>query len=779
MPAAHAGAPGKKRDLLIVLALLGLTLAAYWPVWRFDFINYDDAEYVSENLRVQAGLTLPNVAWAFRTTFFENWHPLTWLSYMLDYQLFGLNPGAFHLVNVLFHCLSTILLFGVLKRMTGARWPSAFVAAVFALHPMHVESVAWVSERKDVLSAFFGMLTLWAYAAYVARPKVWRYLLALFFFALGLMAKPMLVTLPFVLLLLDFWPLRRLQFKSAQTSSSPVRADDQDQRSIARQHRSLLVLAVEKIPFFVLTALSSFITYLAQQGALVPVAGLPITKRLANALVSYLRYLGKTIWPESLAVYYPHPGQWPAWQVAAAALLLLALTVLALGLWRKRPYLAVGWLWYLGTLVPVIGLVQVGEQSMADRYMYVPMIGLLVMLAWGAADLAERWRINKIGLSLFSGAAVIGCLGVSTFQIGLWKDSIRLFEHTLKVTTGNTVAHNDLGDALLAQGKTNEAFAHFSAALEIDPEDFLAYGNFGNILLGQGKIQEAIAKYQKGLQSNPKSPELNHNIGICLAKQGKLAEAVPYYSTALQFRSEYADAYLNLGNALAGLGRLDEAITNYTAVLRLRPNFAPAHFNIGNALTQQGKDNEAAPHYFEALRLQPTNAHAHCNLALGLARQGKNGDAIAQLTEALRLKPDEAQFHFHLATVLDAAKKPHEAVAQYREALRLKPDLVLALNNLAWILATHEDSNIRSGAEAVKCAERACELTGRNQAYLMGTLAAAYAEAGRFDEAVGTAEKAAQLASAAGQKEIAGSNEKLLGLYRDRHAYHQETKPNR
>jgi len=349
-----------------------------------------------------------------------------------------------------------------------------------------------------------------------------------------------------------------------------------------------------------------------------------MTQRIANALVSYTRYIGKTIWPHNLAVYYPYHGSWLIWQVGGAALVLGMVTVLAFWLPRKRPYLIVGWLWFTGTLVPVIGLVQVGGQSMADRYTYVPMIGLLIMFAWGAVALGAHWRIKRIGLILSSSAVLLGCVVASSEQVRLWSNSMRLFEHALKVTDGNTLAHINLGAALVVAGQTNQALGHFSAALEIHPRDYLACENWGNVLLDQGKIEEAIAKFQMGLQSKPNNPELNHNLGACLARQGRFAEAIPYLTKALQFRAEYADAYLDLGNTWVGLGKFDEALTNYATVLRLQPHSAPAHFNLGNALTRQGKDIEAAPHYVETLRWQPNNAEAHASLAMGLARQGKN-----------------------------------------------------------------------------------------------------------------------------------------------------------
>src|ERR1051326_2205979 len=371
-----APARGRREQILICLSLLGLIIAVYWPVARFNFVNYDDPEYVSENPHVQTGLSVVNVAWAFRTTFFENWHPLTWLSYLLDYQIFGLKPGAFHLVNLFFHGMNTLLLFAILNRITGARWPSAFVAVIFGLHPLHVESVAWVAERKDVLSVFFGLLTIWAYVRYTERPKAkgGPYLAALLFFALSLMAKPMLVTLPFILLLLDFWPLGRMVNRSAIKDS--------------------LRLVLEKGPFFALTGVSCVVTYLAQHQAVATVAGLSMGKRLANAFVSYVRYVGKTFWPVDLAVFYPHPGQWPYWQVIGSVLVLGIITLLVFRVRRERPYLLVGWLWFLGTLVPVIGLVQVGWQSLADRYTYFPLIGLLIIIGWGAKDLAECYAIR-------------------------------------------------------------------------------------------------------------------------------------------------------------------------------------------------------------------------------------------------------------------------------------------------------------------------------------------------------------------------------------------------
>ena len=783
LPQAPPAARIQRQDILIFLALLALTLAVYWPVYRFDFLSYDDSEYVSQNVRVQAGLNGENIGWAFRTFFFMNWHPLTWLSYMVDSQLFGLRPAAFHLVNVLLHALTTLLVFAVFKRITGARWPSAFLAMLFAVHPLHVESVAWIAERKDVLSGFFFMLTLWAYLRYIERPQASRFILALVLFALGLMAKPMLVTLPFILLLLDFWPLRRFHFADA---SAPV-----SNSSLVSRPSSIL----EKIPFFVLAAISSLLTCLAQRGAEVPFASLSLAQRVTNSLVSYGRYLGKAIWPQNLAVYYPYPGHWPAWEVAGAALLLLALTLFAIAQWRKRPYLAVGWLWFLGMLVPVIGLVQVGGQSMADRYMYLPLIGLLLMFIWGAADLSPAPHgIDKgldkgfdkgrdaadilptpnlnLTLTLLSGSiAVLACLVVSSRQVRFWDNTQHLFARALAVTSGNSQAHEGLGVALLLDGKTNEALSHFTSALEIDPANFAAYGSLGNVLLGQGKTAEALVQIQKGLQLRADNPILNQNLGLCLALQGKFSEALPYYAAALRAKPEFPEVSFNYGNALVELRRYDEAIAQYESVLRFKPNYAPGHFNLGNVLKEQGKFAEAAGHYQALLQIEPTNSEAHASLALSLARQGNPQQGFPHFTEAVRLQPDNPEFHYQFASALYAGGKPADAVVHYREAIRLKPNFVPALNDLAWIRAASEDDKLRDGAEAVKLAERACDLTGRQQSIFMGTLAGAYAEAGQFPKAIATAQKAFDLAQSTGQSDLAASQQRLLELYRSGKPY--------
>jgi protein O-mannosyl-transferase len=512
-----------KKIIIILLFLAAATLLAFWQVLRCDFINYDDPEYVTENSHIQNGITREGIQWAFTTGHATNWHPLTWLSHMLDVQLFGLNPRWHHLTNLLFHISNTLLLFFVIHRMTKALWQSAFVAALFALHPLHVESVAWVAERKDVLSTFFWMLTMGTYLFYVERPGLQRYLAVLVFFALGLMAKPMLVTLPFVLLLLDYYPLRRLkQTQSAQEIRAEVNdpaSADKRKGKAKKQHavkgaaRTVQIaekteqmarpkfqwawirpLLWEKIPLFVLTVLSSIVTYIAQQqgGAVKSIEAFPLSVRIANAFVSYTFYIDKMIWPSNLAVLYPHPGLWPLWEILGAVLLFIAATFMISWKAKKFPYLAVGWLWYVGTLVPVIGLVQVGSHARADRYTYIPLVGLFIIAAWGIPELLERWRYRKEVFVVSSALSLLGLFFVTWTQVGYWQDSITLFNHTLRVTNQNIIIHTNRGSAYDSLGNYTQAIADYDRAIEIDPKYATAYNNRGSTYGRLGKYEQAF-----------------------------------------------------------------------------------------------------------------------------------------------------------------------------------------------------------------------------------------------------------------------------------------------
>ncbi|UCG80700.1 MAG: tetratricopeptide repeat protein [Desulfobacterales bacterium] len=540
-----------RRDLLVCLIVMVTTLAAYWDIRNHDFLHYDDSLYVTENSHVRAGLTWASIIWAFTTTHASNWHPLTWLTHMVACEIYGLDAGGHHVTSLLFHIVNTVLLFMVLNRMTRALWGSAFVAALFAVHPLHVESVAWVAERKDVLSTFFLFATMWAYVHYAECPGFTGYLLVLVLFAFGLMAKPMIVTLPFVLLLMDYWPLGRFAFVSKQGLPKPV--------NLIHKISSPLHLVFEKVPLIGLAAGSCVVTFLAQQsgGSLPSLDKLPLNIRIANALVSYISYIGKTIWPAQLTVFYPHPGMPPLWKMFACTAFLLVVTLLVILTWKKRPYLAVGWLWYLGTLVPVIGLVQVGEQAMADRYTYVPLIGLFVMVAWGVPELGARWRYQRHVLATSIGVA-LSCLVICTYsQVRHWDNTTALFKHAVDVTTENYVAHFNLGFALAKQGRTKEAIRHYSEALRINPAWAEAHNILGNALARQGNLRVAVSHYSEALRIKPAMAEAHNNLGLALQMLGRLEEAVPHFRHALRIKPDYTQARHNLETALTALRKID------------------------------------------------------------------------------------------------------------------------------------------------------------------------------------------------------------------------------
>ena len=558
-------------ELIICLLLIVVTLAAYWQVQNHDFVNYDDSLYVTKNRHVQAGLTWEGVTWAFTSGHASNWHPLTWLSHMLDCEIFGLNPKGHHINNLLFHVANTLLLFLVLRWMTGAFWRPAIVAALFALHPLHVESVAWVAERKDVLSTFFWLLTMFSYVWYVKSPGVKRYSLVVLAFALGLMAKPMLVTLPFVLLLLDYWPLRRLATDKVKKNWELVR---------------------EKLPLFALAAASCIITFLVQQHgpAVQSLEQISLQSRIANALVSYASYIVKIIWPSHLAVYYPHPmDSLLAWQVVGAVFLLVCISIVFFRESERHPYLIVGCLWFLGTLVPVIGIVQVGGQAMADRYTYVPLIGLSICIAWGIASMVAKWTNPKTVLSI-STVLVLSVLSICTWlQVRHWRNSITLFEHALTVTANNQLAHNQLGFALSKEGRTKEAIEHYLQALRITPQYVNAHINLGNAFKVQGKLDKAADQYRKALRFVPNQLTAKNNLGIVLAMQGNVEESISLFSQVPRIDPGNVRAHNNMGIALAKQGKFDKAIHHFSEALRIDPESASAQKNLQKVLERQAK----------------------------------------------------------------------------------------------------------------------------------------------------------------------------------------------
>src|SRR5882724_10033924 len=613
------GTTFERSDLLIVLGLAIVTFGIYAQLIGHRFITFDDPTYIQENPMVNRGVTPAGLAWAFSTFYAGNWHPLTWIAHMIDSQLFGMKAGGHLLVNALIHAANTLLLFWFLLRTTHARWSSALVAAFFALHPLHVESVAWAAERKDTLSTFFGLLSLIAYTRYAEAPSIRRYAWVAIMLALGLMAKPMLVTWPFVMLLLDYWPLRRF----AAVIPSEVEESRRKTSKLTPRGPSTSLgmtikkLVVEKIPLFALVAASAVITFLAQShgGAVRSFTEAPITLRLSNALVSYAKYLLRAFWPNDLAVNYPfQEAGVPAWQIIGAALLLIAITAFCFFQRKIRPYLIVGWLWFLGTLVPVIRLVQVGGQTMADRYFYIPSIGLFIVIAFGLADIARSWRVAP---SLRTGIAVVVLLILATLtnaQIHRWSDSFTLFKHTLAVTPPNLVIENSLWIAMDNSGRYDEAVAHFEKALQVQRDHYEVLVNMGVTRYHQGQLPEAIEYYQAAIRSHPDAPEAHAQLALALWKQSRNEAAYDEVRRASQLAPKDANIRNYLGIALGRLGRFPEATDQLHEALRLNPNGAEVHYNLGLALLASGKPQESIAEFEIALRLKPELKGAADNL---------------------------------------------------------------------------------------------------------------------------------------------------------------------
>ncbi len=728
----------------VCLFLAAIIWLVFGQTLGHEFVNYDDQIYVYENPAVTAGLTFHGIVWAFTHVHSSNWHPLTWISHMLDCQIYGLDAGGHHLTNVLLHTVTVILLFLVLWRMTGLRannsprsspssppegtgskttaetasarqagdtlWRSAFVAAVFAIHPLRVESVAWVAERKDVLSGLFFVLTLLAWVQYVKKSTVHSpqstvhgpqstvfYDLALVCFALGLMCKPMLVTLPLVLLLLDYWPLNRFTIY------------DTDSGRVLAIHRSLRFtiwpLIREKLPFIGLAIASCAITIYAQRGALQSLEQFPLPLRAGNALIACVAYMRQMFWPSGLAAVYPlAAANVTAARVALSLVLLAAITTGVLNL-RRYPYFLTGWLWYLIMLLPVIGIVQVGIQARADRYTYLPQIGLYLLVTWAAADLTIGWRHRRVMLGGGAAIILVALVLCARAQTSCWRNSEVLWRHTLARTSDNAMAESNLGNALLQEGSVDEAIAHYQNALQIKPDYLDVHVRLASALFQKGEVDEAIAHYQ----------------------------------TALQLKPGYAEVHNNLGCALLQIGKVDEAIAHCRKALQIKPGYVNAHINLGNALFQKGEVDEA----------------------------------IAQYQKALQIEPDSTTAHNCLDYALLLKDKSSEALTDCQKVLQTQPDSPVALNNLAWLLATCPDARIRDGVQAVRHAERACAITHYGVTLHVGTLAAAYAEAGRFEDAIAAGEKACALASAANESDLLETNRQLLAWYRTRRPYHE------
>jgi len=667
-PGKSTGGVHSRRVIVVIyLFLVAITFAVFAQTIRYDFVNFDDDLYVYNAPAIKAGLTAKGIALAFTSPHARNWHPLTTISHMLDCQLYGLNAGGHHATNVVLHTLAVLLLFYVLRQMTGAVWKSAIVAALFAVHPLHVESVAWVSERKDVLSAVFFLLMLDAYVRYARAPSMTRYLAVAVLLGCGLMAKPMLVSAPVILLLLDYWPLRRFEQRSLTSRKTRTSRPGGQTRAIRR-------LFLEKLPLLVFSAGSCVITFILQKRATGAIPPLPLSWRVQNALTSYVVYVWKAFLPTNLAVFYPHPNDTlPMWEIGLAIMFLLAITLSAVVFRKQRPYLFTGWFWYLAMLVPVIGLVQVGEQGHADRYTYLSYIGLFMLFVWLLGDVTAASQLRQ-RLTLAAAAVIIGALAWAAFvQTSYWRNSETLWTHALAVTSDNDVAHNNLGYLCIDRGELDQAISHFESASRI-------------------RFHKPHTHYNVG------SAFVQMNLADALARKGQSDDAMIHYGEAIKLVPNYADAYYNRGNVLFAAGRIDEAMTDWERALQLQPNDADAHTSMGNAFLRQGLLKEAIAHYEQASALAPDDPHSRINIA--------------------------------------------------------------------WVLATSSDASIRDGARAVEFAQKAVELSNAKDPKFLRTLAAAYAETGRFSEAIDVAQQAMDAATSQANLGVAHLLQGDIDLYR-------------
>jgi len=614
-----------RSEIIICLLLVTGILAVFWQVHNHDFVNYDDKAYVTKNRHVRAGWTIDGLTWAFTTRHHSHWHPVTWMSHMTDIQLFGLNPGRHHLSSLLLHIINTLLLFLVFNRMTNTPLRSGMVAALFAFHPLHVESVAWVADRKDVLSAFFWMLSMWAYIRYTEQPGIGRYLPVVLLFMLALMSKPMVVTFPLVLILIDYWPLGRLQDRSV---GGAIISQPDTPLNTGPAGRSLYRILAEKVLLLLPVVASVIITVaimnLRRSRPLNLSQLLPTISLIKESLFFYVVYIGKMLYPASLAVPYAPLKTMLGWEIAGAGSLLIGITFLAFWKRRQYPYLAVGWLWYLITISPVTGLVPVGPRQVADRYTYIPLIGLFIMIAWGIPDLLARLRRRQTILAIAGGLLITGLMICSWLQVRHWKDSVTLFTHTVNVTAGNYTTQNNLGVALLGQGRHDEAVYHFSEALKIKPGYVHARINMGVALAKQGKLEAAKIQYRKVLRRFPNNAMAYYNLGIVSEKQKRLQEAIRQYSKAVQLKPDYAEAHNKLGIVLANQGKLVEAAQHFSKAVRIKPDYAEAHNKLGIVLANQGKLAEAAQHFSKAVRINPGHSSARNNLKRALHLMGQS-----------------------------------------------------------------------------------------------------------------------------------------------------------
>jgi Flp pilus assembly protein TadD len=719
--ATASGNEPARRPVIVIAISIGL-VAITWVVFgqtlRFPFVSFDDPGYVTANRAVRAGLSLSGMGWAFTHVSNANWHPLTIISHMLDCTIFGQNAGGHHFTNVLLHSLAVLLLFGVLRNLTGATWRSAFVAALFAIHPLRVESVAWVAERKDILSGIFFFLIVGAYARYARSPSVLRYVVVALLFALGLLCKPMLVTVPFVLLLVDYWPLGRFSNKGP---------------GLAR-------LFLEKLPLLALSGLSSLATVLAQQETIAAMQRLTMSARIANALVAVAIYIRQMFLPIGLAVLYPHPNKnLPPWEVFSALTIVLAITAAAWMQRRKRPYGLTGWLWYLIMLLPVIGIVQVGLQAHADRYTYLPQIGLYILVTWLAVDLTSRWRSRRIILATLGGVVVVALAATAFVQTMYWRDSFVLWMHAAEVTKNNDTAEAALSALYLKEGDLANAISHAQTEVQIRPNSDEGHSRLGIALFREGRRAEALSEFRKVEQLRPNYPDVHYNLGTILLEENRLDEAIEEFRHEEQSPQEkvdpndmrrdpggekYRDEALfraNFGAALSRRGKFDDALEQFRRVLASDPNYPKVHYNVGNIALQRGDLEQAITEFRKELEIQPNDSMTHADLGVALAQQGQSRDALDEWNKAVAAAPNNLN----------------------------------ALCNLAWVLSTNKNASIRDGTKAAALARTAADLTNGDNPRVLRILAAAYAESGDFDKATETAERARDVAESQGNSDLA------------------------
>jgi tetratricopeptide (TPR) repeat protein len=662
-----------RKKLIVYLVLIVLTCAVYWQVNFYGSVNFDDHVYVTENDHVQSGITLDGLRWAFSTTYAEFWHPLTWLSLMLDYQLHGVNLGGYHTTNLILHVLSTLLLFWLFCRMTGAIWKSAFVATLFALHPLHVESVAWISERKDVLSAFLGMLTLCLYVYYTEKPVIKRFLLVVFCFILALMSKPMVVTLPLILILLDYWPLNRLGSQKIVTkepenisvASNKGKKKNKVKQETLKKDNSLLqtqklpqtriagIIPVwqlwEKTPFFILSAVFSIITIYARYKP--PANGISLGSRLANAPVAFVTYLEKTFWPYDLAVFYPFPDQLPLWQVLGAALLIIAISAAVILMVKRLPCLLAGWSWFVITLLPVIGIISVGEFAMADRYHYLPSIGIAIMLAWGIPSLIKP-EVTRKKILFPAGITALIIMAVLTWQqCGYWRNSIELWNHALRVTNNNYMAHSCLGKFLYKKGDSKESFYHFNEAIRLKPDYSVAYNDRGSVFSNMGQYQRAFEDFNEAIRLQPDYADAYFNRGVIYDKLGQYQRAIEDDNEAIRLKPDYVDAYYNRGIIYEKLEQHQPAIEDFSKAVTFKENYADAFYNRGVVYNKLGQYQLAIEDFSKAVTLEEDYADAFYDRGVVYTNLGQYQRAIEDFNRVIRINPAYFKAYNNMAGV--------------------------------------------------------------------------------------------------------------------------------